>query len=358
MRSGLGFWLYLLPYGFVYYEAVRAYQLGFRPARLFLLAQAPVAASLLFLILRKLGIDTLTNTFTVYSLNIAFVAEVVVLSYALAEKIKGIKDDTIEAQERLVEQLRSKHVAQNLLVEQLHQNEVLKDRLNSELEELVMQRTAETKRKGETIAAQNRELLEANGLLSLQSAAITKLNADLQVDLHNAQEARVTAREMDFGEFSQLYPDKDACLAYFANIKWTAEYQCRKCGHGKYCNGRELYSRRCTRCRYVESATAYTLLQKCKFSIVKALYAVFLLHTHKGQYSISEMSQLLDLRQATCWSFGQKTIDAILRRQAAKDYDEQEDWTHVLLIIADESEAGVVFHSTPIASIAKKGDGN
>lgn len=357
VRSGLGFWLYLLPYGFVYYEAVRAYQLGFRPARLFLLAQAPVAASLLFLILRKLGIDALTNTFTVYSLNIAFVAEVVVLSYALGEKIKGIKDDTIKAQEQLVEQLRSKHVAQNLLVEQLHQNEVLKDRLNSELEELVMQRTAETKRKGETIAAQNRELLEANGLLSLQSAAITKLNADLQVDLHNAQEARVTAREMDFGEFSQLYPDKDACLVYLANIKWTTEYQCRKCGHGKYCNGRELHSRRCTRCRYVESATAYTLLQKCKFSIVKALYAVFLLHTHKGQYSISEMSQLLDLRQATCWSFGQKTIDAILRRQAAEDYDEQEDWTHVLLVIADESEAGIVFHSTPIASIAKK-EGN
>ena len=84
---------------------------------------------------------------------------------------------------------------------------------------------------------------------------------------------------------------------------------------------------------------------------------MFLLHTHKGQYSISEMSQLLDLRQATCWSFGQKTIDAILRRQAAEDYDEQEDWTHVLLVIADESEAGIVFHSTPIASIAKK-EGN
>ncbi|WP_161599482.1 7TM diverse intracellular signaling domain-containing protein [Hymenobacter nivis] len=354
VRSGLGFWLYLLPYGLVYYEAARAYQLGFRPARLFLLAQALVSASLLFLILRKLGIDALTNTFTVYSLNMAFVAEVVVLSYALGDKIKAINDDTIEAQQRLVEQLRSKHVAQGLLVEQLHQNEVLKDRLNSELEALVAQRTTEIKNKGETIAAQNRELLEANGLLSLQSAAITKLNTDLQADLHHAQEARITAREMDFGEFSQLYPDKDACLAYLANLKWAAGYQCRKCGHGKYCEGRELYARRCTRCRYAESATAYTLLHKCKFSAVKALYAVFLLHTHKGQYPIAEMSQLLDLRQATCWSFGQKTIDAIHRRRASADYDEQEDWTHVLLAIAEEADDAPTIHPIPIASIAEK----
>lgn len=336
VRSGLGFWLYLLPYGLVYYEAVCAYQLGFRSTRLFLLAQALVAASLLFLILRKLGIDALTNTFTVYSLNMAFVAEVVVLSYALGEKIKAIKDDTIEAQERLVEQLRSKHMAQGLLVEQLHQNEVLKDQLNSELEALVAQRTKEIKGKGETIAAQNRELLEANGLLSLQSAAIAKLNAELQVDLHNAQAARVTAQEMNFGEFSQIYPDKDACLVYLAGLKWADGYQCRKCGHSRYCDGREPHARRCTRCRYAESATAYTLLQKCKFSIVKALYAVFLLHTHKGQCSISDMSQLLDLRQATCWNFSQKVGEAMRRRRTAPDYDEHEGWTQVLLGFSED----------------------
>ncbi|WP_162549925.1 7TM diverse intracellular signaling domain-containing protein [Hymenobacter nivis] len=354
VRSGLGFWLYLLPYGLIYYEAVRAYQLGFRPARLFLLAQALVSASLLFLILRKLGIDALTTTFTVYSLNMAFVAEVVVLSYALGEKIKAIKDDTIEAQKQLVEQLRSKQVDQGLLVEQLHQNEILKDQLNFELEALVVQRTQEIKHKSETIAAQNRGLLEANGLLALQSAAIAKLNTDLQVDLHNAQAARVTAQEMNFGEFSQIYPDKDACLVYLANLKWAAGYQCRKCGHGKYCEGRELHSRRCTRCRYVESATAYTLLQKCKFSAVKALYAVFLLHTHKGQYATSQMSQLLDLRQATCWSFSQKTIDAIKRRSAEADYNEQEDWTHVLLATASEHDDSVALQPVATTATVKK----
>ena len=291
LRSGLGFWLYLLPYGMVYYVAVRVVRRGFRPARLFLTAHSLVLISVLFLMLRKLGINSLTNTFTVYSMNGAFVVEIVVLSYALGEKIKSIKDATIRAQARVVKQLRKKHAVQDQLVEQLRQNQQLKDQLNSELEAQVARRTEELRQQSETIAAQNRDLLQANGLLALQSAAIEKLNADLQHDLQQAQTARVLTQEVDFGAFSQIYPDKDACLTYLAGLKWAHGYQCRRCGYEKYCDGREPHSRRCTRCRYVESATAYTLLQKCKFSPVKAFYAVFLLHTHHGHYSSQELSK-------------------------------------------------------------------
>ncbi|MCC2545586.1 hypothetical protein LJY25_03950 [Hymenobacter sp. BT175] len=328
-QSDLSFWLYLLPYGMLFYAALRVWQQGFRPARFFVFSHTLVVVSVGFLILRKLGIDTFTNTFTVYSMNAAFVMEVVVLSYALGEKIKGIQDATLKAQERLVKQLRKKHQVQEQLVEQLRQNDELKDQLNTELEGLVAQRTEELRRQGETIAAQNRELLQANGLLALQSAAIEKLNTDLQQDLQRAQTARVLSQEVDFGEFSQIYPDKEACLTYLADLKWARGYTCRKCGHDNYCEGREPLSRRCTRCRYVESATAYTLLQKCKFSIVKAFYAVFLLHTHKGSYSAQELSRVLDLRRATCWSFSQKVLEA-MRRQAA-EASEEDSWTRLLL---------------------------
>jgi hypothetical protein len=278
-----------------------------------------------------LGIDTFTNTATVYSMNAAFVVEVVVLSYALGEKIKGIKDLTIRAQEKLVKQLRKKHLAQDRLVEQFKRNQELKDQLNTELESLLALRTEELRRQSDTISAQNRELLQANGLLALQSAAIEKLNTDLQRDLQEAKTARVLSKEVNFGEFSQIYPDKDACLVYLANLKWADSFHCRKCGHEKYCDGREPHSRRCTRCRYVESATAYTLLQKCKFSIIKAFYAVFLIYTHKGSYTSQELSRVLDLRQGTCWSFSQKVLEAMRRRRQAPDFDENEDWTHILL---------------------------
>ncbi|MCA8832965.1 7TM diverse intracellular signaling domain-containing protein [Hymenobacter pini] len=331
LNSGWGFWFYLLPYGLIYYAAVRVWQRGQRTARFFLLAHALVAISVGFLILRKLGISTFTNTATVYSMNVAFVIEVVVLSYALGEKIKAIKDATIRAQDKLVKQLRKKHAVQQQLVEQLQHNQELKDQLNTELEGLVAQRTDELRLQSDTIAAQNRELLQANGLLALQSAAIEKLNTELQRDLQEVKTARVLSKEVDFGEFSQIYPDKDACLSYLANLKWADGYHCRKCGHEKYCDGREPHSRRCTKCRYVESATAYTLLQKCKFSIIKAFYAVFLIYTHKGNYSSQELSRLLDLRQGTCWSFSQKVLEAMRRRRLAPDFDENEGWTHVLL---------------------------
>ncbi|WP_082684956.1 7TM diverse intracellular signaling domain-containing protein [Hymenobacter sedentarius] len=339
VHSGLSFWLYLLPYGLLYYVGWRAYRSGLQPARYLLLGQGLVATSLTFLIMRKLGIDFYNNAYTVYSLYVAFVLEVVTLSYALGEKIKGMMDTTLLTQHRLLKQLRKKHQAQDRLVEQMRENQELKDQLNSELESLVALRTAELRHQNETVATQNRELLEANGLLALQSAAIEKLNGDLSRDLHAEKAARIEAREVDFGEFSQIYPDKGACLRYLADLKWAnGGYRCRKCGHEKSCEAREPHARRCTRCRYVESATAGTLLQKCKFSIVKALYAVFLLHAHKGSYSPSELARVLELRQATSWAFAQKVLAALQRRRLAPDYEDNEPWTHVLLDATAEVE--------------------
>ena len=339
VHSGFSFWLYLLPYGLLYYAAFRAYRSGLRPGRYLLIAQALVASSLTFLIMRKLGIDFYNNAYTVYSLYVAFLAEVVILSYALGEKIKGLMDTTLLTQHRLLKQLRKKHQAQDRLVEQMRENQELKDQLNTELEALVGLRTTELRRQNATVANQNRELLEANGLLALQSAAIEKLNGDLSRDLHAEKAARIEAREVDFGEFSQIYPDKNACLRYLADLKWTqGGYRCRKCGHGKSCEAREPHARRCTRCRYVESATAGTLLQKCKFSIVKALYAVFLLHAHRGNYSAAELARVLELRPATSWAFAQKVMGALRRRHLAADYEDGEAWTHVLLDTTTEVE--------------------
>ena len=88
----------------------------------------------------------------------------------------------------------------------------------------------------------------------------------------------------------------------------------------------------------MESATAGTLLQKCTFSVVKALYAVFLLHAHKGVYSSAELARVLELRQATSWAFAQKVLAALQRRRQDPHYDEAEPWTHVLLEPIPESE--------------------
>jgi len=135
---------------------------------------------------------------------------------------------------------------------------------------------------------------------------------------------------VNFSKFVRIYLDRDACLRYLAELKWSAGFRCRKCGNGKCCDAREPHAQRCTRCGYVESTTAYTLLHRCKFDIVKALYSVFLVHTHQGKYSSVELSQVLELRQATCHTFIQKVRMALEYRQQSPAYDKNEGWTQVL----------------------------
>ncbi|MBO2011890.1 7TM diverse intracellular signaling domain-containing protein [Hymenobacter negativus] len=332
LKTGQSYWVYGLPYGAFYVAAAVLFRRGSRPARFYLAANMVVALSVIFLIARKLGIELLSeHPMTVYSLNIAFVLEVVVLSYALAEKIRGIKCETLHTQQELLKQLRKKQRAQELLVAQLQQNQELKDTLNTELESQVLRRTTELQQQSQTIALRNQELSEANTLLNSQARTIEQLNQELKRDLQQTQEARVLSKLVNFEDFSRIYPNRDACLRYLAELKWQRGFRCRKCGHEKSCDAREPHAQRCTRCGYLESATAYTLLHRCKFDIVKALYSVLLVHTHQGEYSSLALSQVLELRRATCHNFIQKVHAAMQMRQQSADYDKTESWTHVLL---------------------------
>ena len=71
---------------------------------------------------------------------------------------------------------------------------------------------------------------------------------------------------------------------------------------------------------------------------MKALYAVFLLHAHRGSYQPAELARVLELRPATSWAFAQKVLAALQRRRQAPDYEEGEPWTHVLLDATAEVE--------------------
>ena len=332
-KSGQSYWVYLLPYGAFCVAGILLFNQNSRPARFYLIANLVVVLSVFFLIARKLGIELLSDSpVAVYSMNIAFVLEVMVLSYALGEKIRRIKSDKLRTQRQLLKQMRKKHEVQELFLEQLRQNQQLKDSLNTELEHQVFTRTKELQEHSLTISQRNRELLEANALLNLQATTIEKLNQELKRDLHETQEARILSKSVNLSEFERIYPNRDACLRYLAELKWSAGFRCRKCGNEKCCDAREPYAQRCTRCGYVESATAYTLLHRCKFDVVKALFSVFLIQTHQGKYSSVELSQTLELRQATCHAFIQKVRTALQHRQQLPAYDRTESWTEVLFV--------------------------
>lgn len=160
-----------------------------------------------------------------------------------------------------------------------------------------------------------------------------KLDADnraLKHDVKRLSKEGAFSQLVDYAVFQQTFFDKRSCLDYLSAKKWEEGYVCKKCGNTKHCDGNSYLSRRCTKCRYDESPTAYTLFHKCKFDMPKAFYISIIIHGQHGEISSYEISRMLQLRQKTCWNFKQKIKDAI-KRAKIKGIRSVETWDKVIL---------------------------
>lgn len=108
-----------------------------------------------------------------------------------------------------------------------------------------------------------------------------------------------------------LFHDDDACLGFLASLKWAGGFICKKCGHTNYCHGKTPHSRRCTKCKTEESATAGTVFHNCKFSVSKAFYIAFNVCKEDNDLSTYEFARRLSLRQMTCWKFKTRIMNAM-----------------------------------------------
>ncbi len=111
-------------------------------------------------------------------------------------------------------------------------------------------------------------------------------------------------------DFEQLFGTEDACLQYLASEKWKDGYVCRKCGNTHYCEGPTPYSRRCTRCKHNESATAHTVFHRCHLPITEAFRLAWLVCTRPG-ISSYELAKYFKLRQMTCWRLKRKVEECL-----------------------------------------------
>jgi hypothetical protein len=309
--------LYIIPFIIIYISAILCLRKGFRQARYYLVGYSFMFMSIIFLIFRMSGIIHWSDLFTVYSFNIGLIFEIVILSFALGDRIKIIRAEREKAQEQMILQLK--------------ENDKLREKVNRELEVKVSERTQE-------IAEKNQQLEEMNEELRLQSEEITRMNLLLDSDNRKLQnnvkelvKARVMVEEVDFEEFSKIFPGEESCYRYLAELKWDKGYVCRKCQHTRFCEGKDKYSRRCTRCRYDESPTAYTIFHRLKFDVVKAFYMVFLVYANKGKITSLELSQLLHLRQSTCWTFSKKVTSAMKERKKNANDNDAHGWSHIIL---------------------------
>jgi hypothetical protein len=270
---------------------------GYWPARFFVVGYSFLFLGFLIKILIALDVPWLPfGPVTHYSLSFCFIMEMLFISFAIGEKVRILK--------------KKKDYAQRRIIRQMMQNQELKDNLNRQLEEQVRERTSEVVEKSKVIEDQNEELKSVNILLREQSEEISRINILLEKDnitLHTNIEKvthdRVMSAEVDFEEFSRIYPDRETCFKFLSDLKWGNGYNCRRCAHTHYSNGHLPYSRRCSKCGYEESVIAYTILQNTRIPINKAFYMIFLVYSTKGKISSHKLSEIVDIRQSTCWAY-------------------------------------------------------
>ncbi len=111
-------------------------------------------------------------------------------------------------------------------------------------------------------------------------------------------------------DFERIFGDDAGCLRWLADKKWAEGFTCRKCGHHNYCAGRRPYSRRCTRCKREESATAHTPFHRCRIPIREA-FRIAWICCHTPSVSSASLSKELDIRQMTCWKFKKRLLECM-----------------------------------------------
>lgn len=117
-------------------------------------------------------------------------------------------------------------------------------------------------------------------------------------------------KQMSIGEFEGQFSSTEDCLAYLAQEKWKDGFVCKKCGHTNSCDGRQPYSRRCTKCKHQESATAHTMFHGCKISLPEAFKLTFMV-CQNPDISSHEISRVMEIRQMTCWKFKKKITECV-----------------------------------------------
>lgn len=311
------------------YCGIRMQYKGYRPARFIVLGHGFLFLGMIIKTLNVLNIGVpfvSASPLAHYSLSFCFVMEMMFLSFAMGDKIRVMRKEQEEAQEQVIEQL--------------HENHRLKDELNSNLEKQVALKTHELIEKNQKIEHQNIELSQAYQKLEQQAEHIAAMNRMLAKDniqlkenVARVTEARIMSKDVTFEEFSAMYPDDISCMKFLSELKWPVSYTCRNCGNTTYGKGKSHYSRRCSKCGYDESVTSFTILQNTRLPINKAFYMLFLLYSTKGTISSHKLSDILQIRQSTCWAYSSK-IKKVIKERNRKGKS-HEGWSELVLETAD-----------------------
>jgi ribosomal protein S27AE len=314
-----------IPLCIAFYTGIYIFRNGYRPARFFVLGYSFlfIGFTLKFLIMLNVWWLNL-GAVSYYSLSMCFIFEMILLGFAIGDKVRILKSEKEKAQQDIIKQLRD--------------NEKLKESINIKLEEQVRERTHEVIEKASIIEKQNEDLSRVNKILEQQTAEISRMNVLLEKDnqeLHasfdKVSRDRIMSAGVDFEEFSKIYPDPESCHKFLADLKWRDGYKCHKCGNTHFISGHLPYSRRCGKCSYDESVTSYTIFQNTRIPITKAFYMIFLVYSTNGKISSHKLSEILSIRQSTCWAYSNRIKKLLSSRKTGIKNGNNEGWSKLVV---------------------------
>ncbi len=307
--------LYPVPFVLIFVAAIRSFLRNEQASKYFLTAYAFVFIGLAFLLLREIGISAFNNLFTIYSLNIGVMIEVIVLSVALGHRLKLLKEE--------------RELTLNRLLEESVEKEKLKDKVNRELEMRVDERTQELTDLAEQLKVANEQLQQQQLEISKMNVQLDLANRKLKNEVKTIATQLTSGKTVSYEEFTEVYPTKESCMIAIAEMKWQNGYECKKCGHDSYCAGKSFRSRRCTRCTFDESVTNMTLFKSLKFPLQKAFYLTYLVFKQKEPVSPTAVSNEIDLRLSTCHHFVKKVQERLRNLKSQKV--NLNDWKELVL---------------------------
>lgn len=331
----------IIPLSLIFYVSVQVWRRGYRPARFFVIAYGVLFFG--FFVRAMVYFNVLPFTTPLhYSLHFSFVLEMLFLTFALGDRIRILKNMRDRALKRII-----------------HQHEVnmrLKDKVNSELEQKVQERTLELNEK-------NRLLEDSYHKLEKQSSEINQINSMLDLDnwklknsIKEVLSERLIEKAMDYNQFKTLYPDMLSCYRFLETLKWAQGFKCRKCSNEKYFDGAQKFARRCTRCGYNESITAYTIFHSIKFPIEKAFYLAYLTVVGSKEHTLEALAAQLELRVNTVWAFRHKVVERIHELERGGNRPHASKWEEVILVVVNlkKASAGVNVRKSPRLPFSQK----
>lgn len=296
----------LIPFGFglreLIKEEIHSWSYIFAYACLFLVIIYTYSRSI------ELFQNPILNWYLVYPV---IFLEMLLFSFSIFNQVKFLQDEFIRANE------------EKTLV--LEKNNQLTQELNSKLKEKVRARTAKIERLAEDLAQKNEELQATNQKLEELNKKVTEMNtllqannAELKSSVEEITKSLALMKGLGFEEFKKVFPDKETCLKFLADLKWKDGYHCKKCSYNKF-QETNNFGKRCKNCNYLESPTVDTLFHKLKFPIEKAFYILYLSNRKDVDLTLNELSDILELRRETCWAFKNKIAQAMEKVNHNKD---------------------------------------